>query len=81
MRTDSLGEELLAYTWSFPVCPFRVSIDLHVVEGLQQEMAAKAEPRQGVLFGRIDPLNTHIDGWQSVPALDRQAMAAPALRK
>jgi hypothetical protein len=45
------------------------------VEGLQQEMSTKAEPRYGVLFGRISPNFTHIDAWRGVPALDREAMA------
>src|SRR5262245_26200560 len=39
MRTAALGEEPAAYTWNLPICPYRVSIDLCVVEGLQQEMS------------------------------------------
>src|SRR5262245_13329871 len=76
MRTAALGEELFTYTWSFAICPFRVGIEVCVVEGLQEEMSAKADPCHGVLFGRITPGVTHIDGWRSVSALDRDAMAA-----
>ena len=76
MRTGGIGESPFLYTWSFPLCPHRVSIGLSVVEGLQQEMASGAEPRQGVLFGQTAPGQTRIDAWTSVPALDRALMAA-----
>jgi hypothetical protein len=79
MRTGGIGEGPFSYTWSFPVCPHRVTIDLSIVEALQVEVAAGAEPRHGILFGQTGPGITHIAEWLSLRTLDRESLEA-ALR-
>lgn len=78
MRTRGIGEGPLSYTWSFPVCPHRVTVGLNIVEALQVELASGAETRCGLLFGDITAGLTRINHWESLPALDA-ASIEPAL--
>lgn len=79
---EGIQQGTFAYTWSFPICPHKVSIDLSVVEALQQELSDHHQARQGLLLGQIGPGLTQIDEYLPVPALDhdsfRAALAAEA---
>jgi hypothetical protein len=74
MRTRGLGEGRFSYTWSFPICPHRVSIGLSIIEALQQELVG-TELRQGLLFGQTGPGVTQIEEWRTLPALDQETFA------
>jgi hypothetical protein len=75
MRTRGLGEGSFSYTWSFPICPHRVTIGLSIIEALQQELAGGSELRQGILFGQTGPSVTQIEEWRTLPSLDRETFA------
>ena len=79
MRTTARTEGSFSYTWNFAICPHRVQIDLSVVEALQVEMAAGAEPRHGLLLGRIAPSVVEIDEWRPIASLQAADVEA-ALR-
>jgi hypothetical protein len=83
MRVGGIGEGTFSYTWSFPICPHRVSIELSVVEALQAELAESHEPRQGLLLGEIGNGLTHVDGWLRLAGLtpDAFADAVPKARR
>jgi hypothetical protein len=83
MRTGTIGEGTFSYTWSFPICPHKVSIDLSVVEALQAELADSAESRHGLLVGEVANGLTHVDGWLRLPALTADVVgdAVPKTRR
>jgi hypothetical protein len=64
------------YTWTFPVCPHAVHIDLSVVRALADELAADDAERQGVLLGIRQHGLTHIHGFEALASLDAGAFAA-----
>src|SRR4051794_1325080 len=74
MRSAGIGEGTGTYTWSFPICPHRVSIDLSVVEALQAELADSHESLYGLLFGEVRDGITHVCGWHTLPDLTIQSV-------
>src|SRR3982751_237855 len=58
------------YTWTFPICPHAVIIDLQVISALEHQLSATAEPVQGLLFGSVRPEATYIDAQQPVASFD-----------
>ena len=76
MPTREGVNALLSYTWAFPICPYRVTIDLSVIGAFQQDLTSTTAPQQGLLFGQAHSGLTEIDGRKSLPAFSRDEFAA-----
>jgi hypothetical protein len=64
----------LSYSWVFPICPHRVSIDLSVIGALQHDLTGAPEPRFGLLYGRAVLGATRIDGRKPLVAFGPEPM-------
>jgi hypothetical protein len=64
------------YTWTLPICPHDVTIDLAVVRALADELSATTGPLQGLLLGARKAGLTRIDAVAPLPVLDAVAFAA-----
>jgi hypothetical protein len=65
-----------AYTWSFPICPHTVRVDLTVVGALRHQVSTTTDPQQGLLIGRRRYGVTHIEAYRPLPAFDAQTLTA-----
>jgi hypothetical protein len=63
------------YTWSFPICPHTVRINLAVVGALQYHVSTTTAPQQGLLLGRRRDGVTHIEAYRPLPVLDERTVA------
>ena len=59
-----------SYTWTFPVCPHDVNVDLSVIRTLAEEPSVASGSRQGVLLGGRQTGLTRIAAMQPLPSLD-----------
>jgi hypothetical protein len=62
------------YTWTFPICPHDVAIDLPVVRTLA-ELAVADGPQQGLLLGTRERGLTRIAAFEPLAALDAAGIA------
>ena len=76
MPTREGADALLSYTWAFPICPYRVTIDLSVIAAFQHDLTEAGARQQGLLFGQAHSGLTEIDGRKSLPAFSRDEFAA-----
>jgi hypothetical protein len=65
-----------AYTWSFPICPHTVRVNLTVVGALQHQVSTTSGPQQGLLIGHRRYGVTHIEAYRPLPAFDAQTLTA-----
>lgn len=76
MPTGAVGAAPQTYTWTFPICPHRVTVDLAVAGALQKAVSASPEPQQGLLLGHRRPGHTQIEAVHPIPVLDAEVVAA-----
>jgi hypothetical protein len=72
MPAGGIEQAGAAYTWTFPICPHDVSVDLTVIGALQHCVSALSGPQQGLLMGRRRNGVTYIDACQPLPAFDTE---------
>jgi hypothetical protein len=70
MRIPRKGGRGASYTWTFPICPHAVVIDLSVISALQHDIEERRDVQQGLLFGQTSSGATQIDGYAPLPRLE-----------
>src|SRR5438045_7940147 len=75
MDSDVNGDAPGTYTWNFPICPHRVSVDLSVIRALQHDVSSTPAAQQGLLYGEARPGATDIEGWEPLAELGEKEFA------
>jgi hypothetical protein len=71
-----IGAGTQVYTWSFPICPHAIRVDLSVIGAFQHYISGSPGPKQGLLLGRRRSGVTRIEACEPLSDFETKTAAA-----